>query len=396
MKEANDNGVRAIVYMNSFQWGTETESWKEENALPWAVKDINGNTRSHVYNIFTGNSLTNMCMATDFWQNKYASLCDSVVKTYQTNGVYMDQACTHRLCYDKSHGHSIGGGNYWVDGFAELTDLIREKTASTNESVLAGEGCFEAWLPMLDIFLTLSVSKERYAGVGSREPIPLYSMVYHKYGVMYGSYSSLIVPPYDDLWPREYAPKDPEELLSEDFNKQYLMEQARTFVWGTTPTIANYRSFLATQRKEEIDYLINMARIRQEGLKYLLYGEMLRSPAMDIPEEEIDISRLSIYAGKTGETVTALKAEVPVVYTGTWKAEDGDVGIAVASISDDPFQVNFSADASDYNLPSEGNIYVIDIGGRKLLSPYSGGQIQVDTSLPSRGLCILEITPADK
>lgn len=395
MKKANDKGVRAIVYMNSFQWGTETESWKEENALPWAVKDINGNIRSHVYNIFTGNSLTNMCMATDFWQNKYASLCDSVVNTYQTNGVYMDQACTHRLCYDKSHGHAIGGGNYWVDGFAELTDLIREKTAATNESVLAGEGCCETWLPILDILLTLSVSKERYAGVGDREPIPLFSMVYHKYGVMYGSYSSLIVPPYDDLWPREYAPKDPEELLSEDFNKQYLMEQARTFVWGTTPTIANYRSFLATQRKEEIEYLINLSRIRQEGLKYLLYGEMLRSPAMDIPEEEIDISRLSIYAGKTGQTVTALKAEVPVVYTGTWKAEDGDVGIAVASISDDPFQLNFSTDASDYDLPPEGNIYVIDIDGRRLLSAYTDGQIRVDASLPSRGLWILEITPAD-
>ncbi len=394
MKKANDKGVRAIVYMNSFQWGTETESWKVENALPWAVKDINGNIRSHVYNIFTGNSLTNMCMATDFWQNKYASLCDSVVNTYQTNGVYMDQACTHRLCYDKSHGHAIGGGNYWVKGFAELTDLIREKTAATNESVLAGEGCCETWLPMLDILLTLSVSKERYAGVGNRDPIPLFSMVYHKYGVMYGSYSSLIVPPYDDLWPREYAPKDPEELLSEDFNKQYLMEQARTFVWGTTPTIANYRSFLATQRKDEIDYLIDMARIRQQGIKYLLYGEMHRSPDMNIPTEKIDISRLSIYAGKTGETVTALEAEVPVIYTGTWKADDGHVGIAVASISDDPFQLTFSVDAEDYDLPADGIISVIDIEGKKQLSSYSDGQIQVDYSLPSRGLCILEITPA--
>ena len=395
MKKANDNDVRAIVYMNSFQWGTETESWKDENAFDWAVKDLNGNTRSHVYNIFTGNSLTNMCMATDFWQNKYASLSDSVVNTYQTNGVYMDQACTHRLCYDKSHGHAIGGGNYWVDGYAKLVDLIREKTAATNESVLAGEGCCEAWLPMLDVFLTLSVSKERYAGVGNREPIPLYSMVYHKYGVMYGSYSSLIVPPYDELWPEEYAPKDPEALLSADFNKQYLMEQARTLVWGTTPTIANYRDFLATQRKEEIDYLINLAKVRQQGLKYLLYGTMFRSPEIDIPTEEIDISRLSIYAGKTGNTVTALKAEVPIIYTGTWKADDGYLGIAVASISDDPFELNFSFNADDYDLPSDGNIYVIDVDGRRLLTEYTNGQIKVDTSLPPKGLWIIEITPAD-
>ena len=28
--------------MNSFQWGTETESWDTENAFDWAVKDLNG------------------------------------------------------------------------------------------------------------------------------------------------------------------------------------------------------------------------------------------------------------------------------------------------------------------------------------------------------------------
>jgi len=396
MDNANDKGVRAIVYMNSFQWGTETESWEDENAEPHAVKDINGNTRSHVYNIFTGNSLTNMCMGTEFWQNKYASLSDSVVNTYGTNGVYMDQACMNRRCYDKSHNHATGGGKYWVDGFTDLTDLIRKKTASTNESVLAGEGCCEAWLPMLDIFLTLSVSKERYAGVGSRDVIPLYAMVYHKYGVMYGSYSSLIVPPYDDLWPEEYAPKDPEALLSEDFNTQYLMEQARSFVWGVQPTIANYRDFLATQRKDEIDYLINLAKVRYQGLKYLLHGDMLRPPEMNIPNEEIDISRLSIYAGKTGNSVTALKAEVPVIYTGAWKAEDGHVGIAVASISDDPYQLNFGFNAHVYDLPTEGNIYVIDVEGKRLLSSYTDGKIQVDTSLPSKGLWILEISPAEE
>ena len=39
-----------------------------------------------------------MCMATQFWQDKYASLCDSAVNTYQTNGVYMDVACHKPKC----------------------------------------------------------------------------------------------------------------------------------------------------------------------------------------------------------------------------------------------------------------------------------------------------------
>ncbi len=392
MKKANENDVRAIVYMNAFQWGTETKSFTEENAVLYTVKDINGNSRSHVYNIFTGKSLTNMCMGTDFWKNKYASLSDSVVNTYHTNGVYMDQACMSRRCYDKTHGHTIGGGNYWLTNYAKLTEMMRKKTATKN-IIIAGEGVGEAWLPYLDAMLTLRVSMERFAGVGSREPIPFFPMVYHKYAIMYGNYSSLLVPPYDELWPEEYAPKDPEALLSEDYNKQYLMEQARTFVWGTQPTLANYRSFLATERKDEIDYLIELAKVRHKGLKYLMYGEMMPSPEIDIPGEEIDISRLSIYAGKTGNSVTRFRKKVPIVFTTTWRSDDRQLGIAMASISDDSCPVKFSINTADYDLPEEGKIYIIDIRGRKVLSDYSGGQIDIDFTLPSRGLCIVEVAP---
>ena len=120
---------------------------------------------------------------------------------------------------------------------------------------------------------------------------------------------------------------------------------------------------------------------------------MLRSPVMDIPTMEIDISRLSIYAGKTGNSVTRFKKNVPLVYTGTWKSDDGQIGIAIASISDDPYDVKFSINALDYGLPEEGSAHIIDINGSRVLSTYSGGQIEIDFSLSSRGLCIVEIAP---
>jgi Domain of unknown function (DUF6259) len=393
MKTANDKGVRAIVYMNSYQWGDSTKSWKDENASLWAVKDFNGNLRSHVFNIFTGKSLTNMCMATQFWKDKYSSLSDSCINTYHTNGVYMDQACQNKLCYDPTHGHPIGGGNYWVENFSTLTDMIRSKIPQNNPIALAGEGCGEAWIPILDAMLTLQVSRERYAGVGPVETIPFFQAVYHEYAISYGSYSSLIVPPYDELWPKEFAPKDPLKLLSKDFNKQYLMEQAKSFVWGMQPTLANYQSFLASKRKDEIDYLMNLAKVRYKGLKYLLYGKFMRSPDIDIPEKEINISRLSIYAGKRGESVTAFHKTVPVIYTGTWKSEDNQVGIALASISDDPQKVSFTMNSKDYELPPSGEIYIIDIEGRKKLTDYSNDKIEVNYTIPDKGLCIVELVP---
>ncbi len=392
MDRAHKQGIHAIVYMNALQWGTSTQSWERENAAYYAVKDINGQLRSHVYNIFTGNALANMCVSTKFWRDKYASLADEAINSYFVDGIYMDQACLNRMCYDRNHGHPAGGGNYWVSTFGELTRQIRSGTPAGDTIVLAGEGGGESWIPFLDAFLTLQVSRERYAGTGSWKTIPFFQAVYHQYAVTYGNYSSLLVPPYDELWPKEFAPKDPLKLLNEDFNKQFLMEQARSFVWGMQPAIANYQTFLASERKEEIEYLTRLAKVRYKGLKYLLYGKFMRTPKAEFPEEDLKISRLSIYAGKKKGSVTVFHKRFPVVYAGTWKSDDGGIGIALAGISDDPYTIHFSLKAGDYGLPNEGFVYIIDINGRRKIGEYKKGSVQISYSLPPEGICIIEIT----
>jgi hypothetical protein len=390
---SQDKGIRSIVYMNQALWGITTESWKNENAAPASAKNPEGNTITQVFNIFTNKPTAYMCIGTAFWKDKYSSLCDSAVNTYKANGVYMDMACLSLLCYDRSHGHPVGGGNYWIEHFGNLTRQIRSKIPSQNQIVLAGEGCGEVWLPYLDLFLTLDVSKERYAGIGPWETIPFFQAVYHQYGITYGNYSSLIVPPYDKLWPKEYAPKEPLKLLDKGFNKQFLMEQARSFVWGLQPTIANYQSFLASDRMEEIKYLLNLAKTRNHGLQYLLYGKFLRSPDINSPEEGFNISRLSIYAGKKGNTVTTLHGTFPLIYSGTWQADNKQVGIALASISDNPFRVDFSLHSSDYELPPTGKINIIEADGKRFLTAYSNEKIHVDFILNPKSLCIIEIVP---
>ncbi len=392
MSAANQKGIRAIVYMNQRLWGTTTESWTSENASAYAVKDPDGEINTHIYNIFSNKPTASMCLATGFWKDKYASLCDSAVNTYMANGVYMDQACATLTCYDENHGHPVGPGNYWVENFGILTDQIRSKISQEKQLVLAGEGSGEAWIPDLDVLLTLEVSKERYAGLGPWVTIPFFQAVYHQYAITYGNYSSLLVPPYDELWPEEYAPKKPLEMLDKSFNKQFLMEQARSFVWGMQPTIANYQEFLARERKTEIDFLLNLARIRNQALKYLLYGKFLRSPEIDTPEGEFDISRLSIYAGKRGESVTTFRSSFPLLYSGTWQADDKDIGIAIASISDDPLNVAFSFSSDTYELPPSGNIYIIDNKGKRVLSSYSDKEVKVNLTLKPRDICFVEIS----
>lgn len=393
VSHAQKKGVHCIVYMNSFQWGNSTESWTKEHAELYSAKTIDGGDYSHIYNIFTNKSLTPMCMATSFWQNKYSSLCDTVINHYHTNGVYMDQACLNYRCYDPTHGHVIGGGNYWVDGFKRLTSLIRSKLSNRTQPILAGEGSGEDWMAHLDLFMTLDPSRERYAGVSNSEPIPLFQAVYHDYAITYGSYSSLVYPPYDELWPAKYSPANKETVLPDKFNSQYLMEQSRAFVWGMQPTIANYHSFLAKQKKAEIDFLIDLAKTRSKALKYLLYGIYERCPEIHSPNMDIDISKISIYAGREGNTVTNFKTTVPTIYSNAWKSSDGCLGIALTNISSHSNTVAFTLRTPEYNLSETGKIYLITQQGRSFMKRYNSKSVTVDFPMPARSTCVIEFVP---
>ena len=113
---------------------------------------------------------------------------------------------------------------------------------------------------------------------------------------------------------------------------------------------------------------------------------------MEIPEENIDISRLSIYAGRTGGTVTAFEKNVPSLYMGTWKDNNGNLAIAIASISNEIIPVNLTIDPENYNISKEGQIYIIKSDGKKLLKNYSDN-IHIDLKLDPRYVGIIEIIP---
>jgi hypothetical protein len=244
----------------------------------------------------------------------------------------------------------------------------------------------------LDIFLTLEASRERYLGLTNTETIPLYQAVYHDYAITFGSYSSLVYPPYDDLWPDEYRPANREQSLPEDFNMQFRMEQARAFVWGMQPTLANCHDFLWDEKPREMEFLRRLVRVRRRALKYLLYGVYTRAPQLDIPTREITLSRISIYAGRQGSTVTQDSRPEPMVYAGAWQAKDGSLGLALANIADGEWSQRLCLDPSEYNLPPRCKVYVIDeYGSHKLLS--MNGPTDIPVSMGPRDAKVIVFEP---
>lgn len=399
LRSAEKRGVHAITYMNQRLWCTATESWSARNASRWAVKEPDGSVWTHTYNIFDPTPCAAMDVTTPFWRNTYAGMAKELLHNYGVDGIYMDQAVSSLVCYDPEHEHSVGGGNYWVPGFRTLSSEIRSRSPGDTPVLLSGEGGGEAWLPVLDNFLTLQVSRERYARQGAWTVIPFFQAVYHSYAITYGSYSSLTIPPYDELWPAEYAPEEPPALLPRKYRQQFYLEQARAFVWGMQPTIANFRASQLTTRPEEMAYLMRLAKVRNRALDYLLHGTFLRPPDIEVPEVEVEFLRLSIYAGRTGaareDKPESWREEVPGALVGAWRAPDGDVAIALASISEDSVTVALELNPYAYGLEGPGMLRRIRATGHEQVGEYGPGPNVVQVTLPPLGVSVLELVSAE-
>jgi hypothetical protein len=388
--KAESHDIHSLVYMNQRLWGMSTSSWAERNAAAFAVKGPDGQIQPEIYNTFVKAPCASMCIATPFWRGTYAGLAQAAVRDLGVAGIYMDQACTSLGCYDSSHGHPLGGGSYWMEGFKKLQADIRKRCADAKPIALAGEGCGEGWLPYLDVMLSLQVSLERYHTAGDWEPVPLFNAVYHDCATQYGSYSSLVRPPYDELWPAEFAPKEPLALLDRKFAAQFRLEQARSFVWGQQPTLANFRENQFAERADEVEYLLRVARLRLAALKYLRDGVFLRPPEFDAPHAEIPMSRLSIYAGQQS-AVQEFTKTVPLVLASAWLASDGDVGVAMANISAKRVPVRLVLDRGRYPIPARGEVYRRTEQRREHVAGFAGGIAALDVELEPGAVRVYEI-----
>lgn len=275
-----------------------------------------------------------------------------------------------------------------MQGFRQLEGDIRARTREVRPLALAGEGSGEAWLPHLDLMLSLQVSRERYAATSDGwEPIPFFGAVYHEVALPFGSYSSLTAPPYDELWPKATAPAEPLALLDRKYARQFYLEQARACVWGQQPMLANFRSSHLTDRPEEIGYLLRLARLRQQALPWLRDGEFLRAPDLSVGTVRSDLSRLSIYAGQHGG-VTSFVRELPRAVAGAWRAPDGRLALALASIVDEPITLDLNLTAVGFAASAADQLYRLDDQGRRLLVAPADGKLVL--TLAPRGACVLE------
>lgn len=349
-RELQKKGMKIMPYLNCHLIDQASASWKNDRAERYIAKPA-GNARAKTEVWASGESvkLTPLCPATRYWQQKYLPLIGQLVNEMNVDGIYLDQVgCVQPdLCFDPTHGHPLGGGCHWVEGYARMIENIRRKAQETGRFV----------------FLTTESAAEPYdfdgflrCNEGHPALTPIWMAVYSGYRASFGYYFEL---------PEEWLPK---------LTQQYL--QGIQLGWGAlhTPCPPEAKAFLR-----------EVARARYAGSDYLAMGEMLRDP-----EVEGNFARFKASWKNFGTTIPI---DWPAVRASLWRAQDGTLGLAFVNLAAEEQTAKFTL--SDESVP--GGKYALQaVYPPGLLKPKeltADRQVSFQLTLTPRSAGIVSLTP---
>ena len=136
-KELKKHGIRIMPYINSLLWDTKDRGYEvylfESVGRQGAVKLENGDVETLIFESKEANGepvkLAPMCPTTKVWKETELALIQDMYDKYDFDAIYLDQIAAripHR-CMDKNHGHPLGGGSWWQEGY---NDMLRALNAA--------------------------------------------------------------------------------------------------------------------------------------------------------------------------------------------------------------------------------------------------------------------------
>ncbi len=354
VKDLVDHGVLVMPYINGSSADFNIPDF--DRFGPHAIVDEAGGYKMWFYGPDSGRLLS-MCPTQEFWQNTISSLFNSLVADYGVNGVYVDQisAHLHELCFNKEHGHTLGGGSYWVDGNRDLLTKVRIfGDRYGRRPVLTSEGTDEVFMNLVDGYLTWAEPTDR--------EIPMMEMVYSGYTIFFGS---------------------PCDISKSD--RFFCYAQGQAFMDGRQNGWMGIKLF-TPQNSTKVEFLRQCGRYRVATKPYLVYGRLLGpvEPQNRVPtfsEEGFG------FGAKHPGTVPSAEGRL-------WQDESGRLAVFLANYVDQPVEFSYRVDPAKLGL--RGARYELKEITPEGVVPIStvAGPVQRTESLGSRTLKVIEITSA--
>ncbi len=309
-----DAGVRVMPYINGRLWDSDTSDF-QTIALPAATKKRNGEPYIEHYGE-NPEDLVPMCPTQKVWQDKVQEIVLRLLgPEFNVDGVYIDQvaAAPPAECYDRSHGHPLGGGAWWttLGYWPMLTELNAVIDREFPEKMLTSECTAEPFTHLFDGYLTWHFQYNN--------AVPAFAAVYGGKIVLFGRSDG-----------------------GEDLQAHWA-RTGQALVWGEQ--LGWYSTDYVERLPRAAEYLRRCARVRSRLLPYLARGRMLRPPA---PSGELpQVSSNWAWGGGDWPVTT------PALQTGAWRAEDGSVAVIFANTLERPLSFSWVLSSAEYGLSGE-------------------------------------------
>ena len=349
VKTLQADGFHVMPYINGRIVDPNSKGWNEEGLSKSAARQENGEPYTEVYGSKV--PLNSMCPYTTAWQNKVVSLVDRLTHECGVDGVYIDQigcAWAYR-CYDKSHGHPLGGGHYWVDGYRKLLDGARAKLPKGG--MLTTEENIECWMDQFDALLLVNTPCAT-----DRAVIPLFPAVYSGRTITFGF-----------------------QYIAADDAKQSLpfrAKMAREFTFGAQIGWVRVDMMMAPEAEKEREFVRNLARCRHFGHEFLQDGRLLGLLEVSGNNPRVKFTAPAPFGGE-------YTLDTSSVVGSAWEAEDGSIGVALANMSDEDRKVEFTAPLKS------GKSYRVEVFGPEGQKKTVPGEDGENVTVPARSAVIV-------
>ncbi|GAP40246.1 DUF6259 domain-containing protein [Flexilinea flocculi] len=251
------------------------------------------------------------CVSTHQAYTQIVEAANRLVEEYDSVVVQADQIFGGAVpeCYSAEHGHPLGRGKWQVDCLRNLYQTTRKTCKEKNRDfALSQEFPSELFIQDLDICHGRVSDQPR--GIWG---VPLFTFLYHEYLSCYGG--------------------DWSSLLPDDTCGIYT--QANNFVFGSQCAGSPQTAYKDPTNKEPqacSPEIMNMAKqtctLFQKYTKYLVFGKMIRTYNLDVPDTEV------VFVGMDFSGWKKKPIKVPSILNCAWMATDGKIAFSLSNISD--------------------------------------------------------------
>lgn len=294
-RELTGMGVVVMPYIN----GRIVDKRNDDIAdfVPLAAKKADGSTYEEKY----GNQVPQMvmCPVSTAYQDTIAGAIKRLADDIGFNSVYIDQvtAAPSNLCFDTAHGHPLGGGSWWIEGYREMLNKVQKVAHEGDRNLsITSECTAEPYMDGIDGYLLVNPRSDK--------SIPLLSAVYSGYTIYFASWL---------------------EGLKSD--RVFISTIGRDVLWGCKPGWFDFDRMFSPENKKKLEYFRDLGHVHNAGKKYLVYGEFLSQWESD---------------ARCSET------NIPLQICTLWKAEDGSLALFVANLDEKPAPYKLDIDLAAF------------------------------------------------